>query len=210
MNYKPSKKRILSFLSSNPCLTFSETARRLHTSFYRVQSAAQAGGINASDIHARKREAIVRLLRLNPTVPYYRLGRKVGLSYPSLSAIACGAGINRHVPRNAAAKEEREKRIACLLGEGTTFRAAAHAAGCSLPIVCRVAREHGIKRPGCPPLSYTKEEEERVLRWLRHPSMSYARIARKLGFRYHTVFSIASRSGVRRRPAPYYKAPEGR
>ena len=53
-------------------------------------------------------------------------------------------------------------------------------------------------------------EGERVLRWLRHPSMSYARIARKLGFRYHTVFSIASRSGVRRRPAPYYKAPEGR
>ena len=68
-----------------------------------------------------------------------------------------------------------------------------------------MAKEHGVRRPGYPSLSYTRGEEARVLRWLRHPSVSYHRIALKTGLPDYTVFHIARRNGIRRKPAPFYR-----
>ena len=114
-------KRILSFLRSNPCLTFSDTARSLCIPYSRVRDTALFAGIRAMDSHARKKEAIACLCRLNPGIPYHVLGKALGLKYPSISHIACGAGVNRHALRNAAATREREEGIVRSLGRGTTY-----------------------------------------------------------------------------------------
>lgn len=203
MKLTPSK--IVSFLRKSSRLTFTEASRRLGISYYRVNKAAIRAGIKAMDSHATRREAIASLVRLNPNVPYHRLGKAVGLSYPAMSAIATRMGIHRHVPRNAAATKERENGVLRSLGRGRTFMGAATDNGCSKNVVWRIAKKHGIRRPGCPPFSYTRGEEKRAVRWLLHPSVSYPRIAKKIGLKEYTVFFIAVRNGIRRRLPTFYR-----
>jgi hypothetical protein len=197
--------KVVSFLRRNPCLTFSEVARRLGISYHKVKRAATPAGINAMDSHTKRMEAIACLIRLNPGVFHYQLGKKLGLSRPSVSGIASRMGIYRHVPRNPAAMKKRENGILRSLGEGKTFRAAAMDNGCSKNVASRVAKEHGVRRPGCPPFSYTKDEEKRVIRWLLHPSISYPHIAKKVGLKENTILFIASRNGIRRRLPSFYR-----
>ena len=83
--------------------------------------------------------------------------------------------------------------------------AAAMDNGCSKNVASRVAKEHGVRRPGCPPFSYTKDEEKRVIRWLLHPSISYPHIAKKVGLKENTILFIASRNGIRRRLPSFYR-----
>jgi hypothetical protein len=123
-----------------------------------------------------------------------------------LSSIASKAGIYRHVPRNPAATKEREDGVLCSLKEGRTFWEAARENKCSRGIITRVAKVSGIQRPGCSPLSYTKDQEEKVVNWLvNHPSVSHPRIGKKVGLPFYTVSNISYRNGIRRRLPSLYK-----
>ena len=133
------------------------------------------------------------------------MAKKLGLSYPTLSSIATKAGIYRHFPRGGKTKKEREEKVFHSLTRGRTFKQAAKDNDCGKPLVSRIAKEHGIVRPGCPPLSYTRDEEGKVLDLLHQPSVSYPRIADQVGLRGFTVFNIAVRNGVRRRPPALYR-----
>jgi hypothetical protein len=196
---------IVSFILDHPFLTFTDVSRRLRIPYAKVKKAAEQESISVKDSHAMRREAIVSFIRANPGVPYHRLGERLGLKYPTLSAIASQAGIYRHVPRKPAVKEEREKKVLHSLKEGKTFIEAAKENRCSKHVVCRVAKDNAIRRPGCPPFSYTKEEEGRVLAWLSRPTPSYPVIAKETGVREHTVFHIAVRNGIRRRLPTFYR-----
>jgi hypothetical protein len=197
--------KIVSFLRKNPCLTYTEVSREFGVSYNTVNGIAARAGMKAMDRHAARNEAIVSLIKLNPTVPYHRLGKALGLNHPRISGIATQAGIYRHVARNAAATRKREREIVHSLRKGRTFSEAAIENGCGKNAVWLTAKKYGIRRPGCPPLSYTKAEEERAVRWLHHRSFSHSHIAKKVGMKHYTVSNIAARNGIRRRLPSLYR-----